>query len=57
MKSIAAKLSSLLFVFAISIPAMACEISHKEMSAAPDTDGVSTQVMQRISNDFDTASF
>lgn len=57
MKSIATKVISLLFVFALSFPAIACDQSHKAMGKSADTDSLSAQVMQRIDHQFDEASF
>jgi hypothetical protein len=57
MKSIAIKISSLLLIFAVSFPSLACEPSGNVVSNNADTESFSDQTMQRITDHFNKGSF
>jgi len=57
MKSITIKLTSLLFIFAVSFPSLACDQSTKIVNEYTDTDALSTEMMQQITDAYNEASF
>lgn len=57
MKSITTKLSALLLTLAVSFPAVACPLSNNAANHNGDTDTLSIEMVQRISNTFNEASF
>jgi len=57
MKSIIIKLSSLLLIFAFSLPSLACDPSKNFANNDASTETLSQQMMQNISDSYRDASF
>ncbi len=57
MKSIALKVSSLVLIYVVSFPGLACAPSDSIIGKSVDPESLSNQMQQRVIDQFDKPSF